>query len=213
MPKSLLDTCWCCFSSLHVLSIFCGLCKPQKILSAHTEMAIPRGSSPATSENHPEPPCPQTKNHLSLIHPNSSCHMSRACPRIFRTCAERWGFELFQVQRYPQTAPDECEESHTRNEQEGSCVSDSMSGLWFSLHWRDWQVTKEENNRAQICSKDWRPEEWSGGACMRWRTQGGLKRSKDPWVRTTLPEEKSPRSHLDKEDQHAGTRIWTVALS
>ena len=35
----------------------------------------------------------------------------------------------FQVQRYPQTAPDECEDSHTRNQQEVSCVSDSMPGL------------------------------------------------------------------------------------
>ena len=35
----------------------------------------------------------------------------------------------FQVQRYPQTAPDECENSHTRNQQEVSCVSDSMPGL------------------------------------------------------------------------------------
>ena len=35
----------------------------------------------------------------------------------------------FQVQRHPQTAPDECEDSHTRIELEGSCVSDSMPGL------------------------------------------------------------------------------------
>lgn len=47
--------------------------------------------------------------------------------------------------------------------------------------------------------------DWKNGvavhACMGWRTQGGLGRSGDPWVGTTLPEEMSPRSHLDKEDQ------------
>ena len=75
-----------------------------------------------------------------------------------------------------------------------------MPGLWFSLHWRNWQVTRKKDNGAQMCSKDWRPEEWSGGACMGWRTQGGLGRSKDPWVGTTLPEEKGPRSHLGKQE-------------
>ena len=30
--------------------------------------------------------------------------------------------------------------------------------------------------------------------CMGWRTQSGLGRSKDPWVRTALPEEKGTRS-------------------
>ena len=83
----------------------------------------------------------------------------------------------FQVHRHTQTAPDECEDSHTGNEQEGSCISDSMPGLCYTLERLAGHYRKKEN-RAQTRSKDWRPEEWSGGACMGWKTQGGLEGAK-----------------------------------
>ena len=142
------------------------------------------------------------KNHLPLIHPNSSCHMSRACLRTFRMYEERWGSELFSSLEAPSdsswwmwrlphqkwTGRKLCIRFHVR-----TVIQSTLERL--AGHYR------KKDNGAQICSKDWRQEEWSGSACMGWRTQGGLGRSKDPWVRTTIPEEKSPRSHLDKVDQ------------
>ena len=133
------------------------------------EMTILRGSSTATSENLQEQPCPQMKNHLPLIHLNSSCHMSRTFQRTFRTCVERWGSEQFSS---PEAPSDSswwmCRLPHQIWTQEKSCVSDSMQGLWFSLYCRDWQDTRKKDNGAQICSKDWRFEWW----CMHMHGEG-----------------------------------------
>ena len=155
----------------------------------------------------PRTTCPQTKNQLPLIHPNSSCQIY-ICPGLVREhseCVQKDGNSNFSrdtlrwLLMNVQTPTPEM----NRKEIVYQIPCQDCDSVMERL-----QVSRKKDNGAQICNKDWRPEEWSGGPCMGWRTQGGLGRSKDPWVRTTPPEEKAPRSHLDKDQQELKSGPW-----
>ena len=121
------------------------------------------------------------------------------CPSLikFRRHAGKLGFELYSSPEAPSERSWWHEDSHTSNEQERGCVSDSLIGLWFNLYWRDWQLTGKMDNGAHICSK----EDWNGGACM------GQRKKRVDWEgpkiieSTILPEQKGPRVE---------TQIWTA---